>query len=173
MTDAVARIAALGRAGFVEMLGGVYEHSPWVAERAFAASPFADEAALAAALRAAVDHASEAERLALIRAHPELASEKLRRRSLTQASMSEQASAGLDRLSEVELADWADLNRRYRERFGFPFVICVRLHTQAQVLAAMRRRLEAAPEIEAAEAVRQIHDIARLRLTDLVATFRA
>ena len=168
--SAIARINALGREPFVEMLGGLYEHSPWAADRAFAAAPFADEAALAAALRAAVDGANEAERLALIRAHPELASEKLRQRALTQASMFEQASAGLDKLSEAELAEWSGLNHRYRKRFGFPFVICVRLHSQPQILAAMRRRLERAPENEAAEAIRQIHDIARLRLADLLAT---
>jgi 2-oxo-4-hydroxy-4-carboxy-5-ureidoimidazoline decarboxylase len=165
---ALAAINALDRASFIALLGRLYEHSPWAAERAFSAAPFADAQTLADAFQEAVTQASDAERLALIRAHPELAGDRLRARALTTASMSEQASIGLDRLSESEIAEWTSLNAAYRETFDFPFLICVRLHTKAEILAALRRRLSSIPEQEVREAIAQIHDIARLRLTDLL-----
>jgi len=167
-TTAIARINALEQSAFIALLGGLYEHSPWAAERAFAGAPFADERALSLALAATVDTASENERGALVRAHPELAGEKLRAKALTGSSMSEQASIGLDRLGPAEIAQWAHLNAAYRERFGFPFVICVRLHTKAEILAALHHRLTRAPREELSEAIAQIHDIARLRLADLL-----
>lgn len=167
---AIAKINTLDRNEFVELLGALYEHSPWAAEKAFSGKPFANERELGSALAAAVDTASEAERIALVRAHPELAGEKLRAKALTDSSMSEQASIGLDRLGTTEIADWRRLNAAYRERFGFPFVICVRLHTKAEILAALHRRLERTSGEETVEAITQIHDIARLRLADLLAT---
>lgn len=169
----IAAVNALDRGRFVELFGGLYEHSPWAAERAFGKRPFRDEAVLAAAFAAVVDEASEGERLALIRAHPELAGEKLRARALTASSMSEQASVGLDRLSAVEIDDWTRLNAAYRARFGFPFVICVRLHSKDEIIAALNRRLASDPKAEAAEAIAQIHDIARLRLADALAKLGA
>jgi FAD-dependent urate hydroxylase len=170
---AIEKINALDRDAFVSQLGSLYEHSPWTADRAFIKRPFADEASLAAALADAVDKASEAEQLALIRAHPELAGDKLRAKALTHASFSEQAGAGLDRLSPTEIAEWARLNAAYRERFGFPFVICVRLHTKDEILSALNRRLTRTAAAEMAEAIKQIHDIARLRLTDLLSGLSA
>lgn len=166
--SALEKINALDRAGFVALLGPLYEHSPWAAERAFGYVPFADEAALSATLAEVVDRASNSEKLALIRAHPELAGEKLRARALTDSSMAEQASIGLDRLTGDEIAEWTRLNSTYRERFGFPFVICVRLHAKAEILSALNRRLGNAVESEMREAIAQIHDIARLRLADLL-----
>jgi 2-oxo-4-hydroxy-4-carboxy-5-ureidoimidazoline decarboxylase len=157
---AIAKINTLDRGAFVELLGSLYEHSPWAADRAFAGKPFADESELAGALAAVVDAAPEAERAALVRAHPELAGEKLRARALTDNSMSEQASIGLDRLDLSEIADWRRLNAAYRERYGFPFVICVRLHAKAEILVALHRRLERTPDEEIAEAITQIHNIA-------------
>jgi|GEM_PF-22972 OHCU decarboxylase len=166
--NAIERINALGRAAFVELLGTLYEHSLWVAERAFELRPFADEAALRDAMRAVVDAAGAKAQLKLIQAHPELAGEKLRARALTASSLVEQGSIGLDRLAETELAAWAALNAAYRERFGFPFVICVRLHSKDEIVAAMKRRLGGDVAAEDAEAIRQIHDVARLRLSDLI-----
>jgi OHCU decarboxylase len=170
MTKAIiAKINALDRSAFIELLGALYEHSPWAAERAFAHAPFADERQLADSLAASVNTASEAEQIALVRAHPELAGEQLHARALTDSSMSEQANAGLNCLDPAELAEWRDLNTAYRERFGFPFVICVRLHTKPEILATLRRRLAGPRDEELVEAISQIHDIARLRLTDLLA----
>lgn len=173
MGGAIEHINALDKAGFVALLGSLYEHSPWAAERAFAVRPFDDVGAVGASLRAAVDMASDADRLQLIRAHPELASEKLRAKALTESSMSEQASRGLDKLDDAELQRWTALNATYRETFGFPFVICVRLHSKDEIVAAMERRLKRTEAEERAEAIRQINDIARLRLEDLAAKLEA
>ena len=166
---AIDKINALDRSAFVSLLGELYEHSPWAAERAFGSAPFRGGAALTVALARAVDGAADHERLALIRAHPELAGEKLRAKSLTVASLSEQAGAGLDRLSASEIAAWTKLNRTYRERFGFPFIICVRKHTKEEIFDALNRRLGGTTAGETAEALGQIHEIARLRLTDILA----
>jgi len=173
VSKALALINVLDKEGFIALLGPLYEHSPWAAALAFGRRPFASHAALSAAMREAVDGASAADQLALIRAHPELAGEKLRRRELTAASTGEQESLGLDQLDEADLREWALLNAHYRRRFGFPFVICVRLHSREQILAAIRSRLDVNPEAEAGEAIRQIHDIARLRLNDLIARLDA
>jgi 2-oxo-4-hydroxy-4-carboxy-5-ureidoimidazoline decarboxylase len=170
---AIDHINALDEAGFVSLLGPLYEHSPWAAERAFAVGLFDDVEAVGASLRAAVDLAGDEEKLQLIRAHPELAGEKLRAKALTESSMSEQASRGLDQLGEEELQRWTALNTAYRKRFGFPFVICVRLHSRREIVAAMERRLKRTEPEERAEAIRQIHDIARLRLEDLAAKVEA
>lgn len=170
---ALEKINALDRASFVALLGGLYEHSPWAAERAFAQAPFGNPAALVSALAAAVNQATGSERLALIRAHPELAGEKLRAKTLTDSSMSEQTSIGLDRLSSDEIAEWTRFNAAYRERFGFPFIICVRLHTKPQILAAMQARISNDEATEIRAAIAQIHDIAHLRLTDLLARLDA
>ncbi len=167
--SAIAKINSMDREAFIGLLGSLYEHSPWAAERAFTRRPFEGAEMLARALAAAVDQASEEERLALIRAHPELAGEKLRARALTASSMSEQAGAGLDRLGSSEIEGWTKLNAAYRERFGLPFVICVRKHTKDGIVAAIKRRLEGSPSDEQAEAINQIHQIAELRLHDLLA----
>lgn len=173
MASAIDHIRALDKPGFVALLGPLYEHSPWAAERAFAVGPFDDVEAVGASMRMAVDMASDEDKLALIRAHPELAGEKLRAKALTESSMSEQASRGLDQLGEDELQKWAALNAAYREAFGFPFIICVRLHSRDEIVAAMERRLKRSPAEERVEAIRQIHDIARLRLADLAAKLEA
>lgn len=116
---------------------------------------------------AVVDEASAQERLELIRAHPELAGKAAIDRTLTDASAAEQASVGLDRLSPEEFTRFHDLNSAYRERFGFPFIVCVRLTDKAGILAAMVRRLENDRETELATAIGQIGEIVRLRLEDL------
>ncbi len=174
MTErALDHINALDLAGFVALLGPLYEHSPWAAERAFQAGPFGDVATLAGALKSVVDHASEAERISLILAHPELAGDRLRARALTASSMSEQASLGLDRLDAQEIVQWTKLNAEYLKRFDMPFIICVRLHSKDEILAALNRRLGRTLAEERREAVRQIHDIARLRLDDALAKLEA
>jgi len=160
---------AMDRAAFTQALGALYEHSPWVAARAWEARPFADREVLHAAMIAALESASPEARLALIRAHPELAGKAALAGDLTDASRQEQASAGLGALSAEEFARFHALNDAYRARFGFPFIICVRLTDKAGILLAMRDRLENTMEAEIAEAIRQIGLIGRLRLEDAVA----
>src|SRR5690606_3181161 len=113
----------------------IYEHSPWVAEAVAAARPFASLAALHAAMIAAVEAAGAERQNALIRAHPDLAGKAARAGTLTADSSAEQASAGLDRLSEQEFAAFHRLNDAYREKFAFPFIVCVRRHTKGSILA--------------------------------------
>lgn len=139
----------------------LFEHSPWVEARADARGSSGDRHA---DLMAVVHEASAEERLALIRAHPELAGKAAIDRTLTDASAAEQASVGLDRLSEDEFARFHALNAAYRDRFAMPFIICVRLTNKAGILAAMEQRLGNDREIEIATAIAQIGEIVRLRL---------
>ncbi|CAN7362805.1 2-oxo-4-hydroxy-4-carboxy-5-ureidoimidazoline decarboxylase [Phenylobacterium sp. LjRoot225] len=157
-------IMALPEAEFVARLGFLFEHSPWVVERAARRRPFAD---LHAGLMQVVAEAADDERLALVRAHPELAGKAAVDRTLTAASTAEQASAGLDRLTQAEFDRFHALNTAYRERFGFPFVICVRKTDKAGILAAMERRLAHDREAELAAALAEVGEIVKLRLEDL------
>ena len=141
----------------------LFEHSPWVEARADARPSSGDRHA---DLMAVVHAATLEEQLALIRAHPELAGKAAIDRTLTDASAAEQASAGLDRLSEEEFARFHALNAAYRARFGFPFIICVRLTDKAGILAAMEARLANDRDAEIATAIAQIGEIVRLRLED-------
>ncbi|HEY0269522.1 MAG TPA: 2-oxo-4-hydroxy-4-carboxy-5-ureidoimidazoline decarboxylase [Sphingomonas sp.] len=152
------------RAAFVARYGALFEHSPWVVERAADHLPMPD---LHAGLMAIVREATPEEQLALIRAHPELAGKAAIDRTLTDASAAEQASAGLDRLGEAEYARFHALNAAYRERFDFPFIICVRLTDKAGILAAMAERLANDRETEIATAIAEIGKIVRLRLEDM------
>jgi 2-oxo-4-hydroxy-4-carboxy-5-ureidoimidazoline decarboxylase len=163
-TLSLAALSALPRREFAARLGDVFEHSPWIAERAWAARPFASIDALHAAMLAVLDDASQPEQLALIRAHPELAGREAAAGSLTAASTGEQRGAGLDQCSAAELARLRELNAAYRARFGFPFVIAVKGLTRGQILAAMEARLhnDATPEFRACLA--EIGKIARFRL---------
>jgi 2-oxo-4-hydroxy-4-carboxy-5-ureidoimidazoline decarboxylase len=152
------------RAAFVARYGTLFEHSPWVVERAAAHLPLPD---LHTGLMAVVQAATPEERLALIRAHPELAGKAAIDRTLTEASAAEQASAGLDRLTAEEFERFHALNAAYRERFDFPFIICVRLTDKAGILAAMATRLGNDRDGEIATAIEEIGKIVRLRLEDL------
>jgi 2-oxo-4-hydroxy-4-carboxy-5-ureidoimidazoline decarboxylase len=141
----------------------LFEHSPWVEARADALPSSGNRHA---DLMAVVHAATPEEQLALIRAHPELAGKAAIDRTLTAASAAEQASAGLDRLTEAEFARFQQLNAAYRERFEFPFIICVRLTDKAGILAAMEARLRNARDTEIATALAEIGKIVRLRLED-------
>jgi 2-oxo-4-hydroxy-4-carboxy-5-ureidoimidazoline decarboxylase len=149
---------------FVARFGGVFEHSPWVAERAFAARPFADLQQLHAAMVAVVRAASRDEQLALLRAHPDLAGKEAQQGTMTASSVSEQSAAGLDRLSAAEMKLISELNAAYRARHGFPFIIAVRHYTKEGVLHEFARRLanDSPGELEAG--LQQIQAITRLRL---------
>jgi allantoate deiminase/N-carbamoyl-L-amino-acid hydrolase len=160
-------------AGFVDALRGIYEHSPWIPERAAAHRPFASLAALKLALQDVVDGAAAAERLALLRAHPELAGKAAIAGRLTAESSGEQASSGLDRCSPDEYALLHDLNARYNERFGFPFILAVkgptgRGLTRQAIIDTFARRVSNQPADELAEALRQVHRIAEIRLNALL-----
>lgn len=145
-------------------MNALFEHSPWVEERADALPSSGNRHA---DLMAVVRQATPEEQLALIRAHPELAGKAALDRTLTDASAAEQASAGLDRLTPEEFERFHALNAAYRARFDFPFIICVRLTDKAGILAAMERRLGQTREAEVATAIDQIGEIVRLRLEDL------
>ncbi len=150
---------------FVRALGRVFEHSPWIAERAFAARPFASVGALHAAMAEAVRRAQ----LMLPRAHPELAGKQAQAGTLTRDSTAEQAAAGLGALTPDELRRVAELNRRYREKFGFPFIIAVRRHSKDRIFRELERRLGLAPEAELANGLEQVFVITRLRLEGSIA----
>ena len=153
------------RGNFIARYGALFEHSPWVVERAAQRLPLPS---LHAGLMKVVMDATPEEQLALIRAHPELAGKAAVDGTLTEASAAEQASAGLDRLTPEEFDRFHALNAAYREKFDFPFIICVRLTTKAGILAAMEQRLGNDRDTEIATALEQIGEIVRLRL-ELVA----
>ena len=155
---------ALGRDEFTRSLAPVFEHSPWVAQRAAGKRPFANRGELHAALCETVMKASDDEKLSLIRAHPDLVGRGL----LTPESASEQAHAGLGELSPDEVERFREYNARYRERFGFSFVICARLNKKKAILDAFPVRLQNSSEQEIETALREIFKIAELRLKDLI-----
>ena len=165
----IAEINAMDRAAFLAALGHLVEHSPWVMERAFLKQPFADRAALHRAMMAAIEDSSGDERLALLRAHPDLAGKAARAGAMTADSVREQTSAGLDRLSEAEYARFERLNKAYRAKFDFPFLIAVRFETKDSILAAYETRLGNDRRQEMARAVAEIGRITRLRLEAAVA----
>ncbi|HLT02996.1 MAG TPA: 2-oxo-4-hydroxy-4-carboxy-5-ureidoimidazoline decarboxylase [Geminicoccaceae bacterium] len=164
----IAELPHLARERFVELFGGVFEHAPWVAEDAFAAGPFASVEALHGAMVRAMRRAPRTRQLALIRAHPDLAGRAAIAGELTAASRAEQASAGLDQCTPAEFARFGELNERYKAKFGFPFILAVKGRGRAEILAAFERRLTNPPEVEFAEALDQVAEIARLRLADLI-----
>jgi 2-oxo-4-hydroxy-4-carboxy-5-ureidoimidazoline decarboxylase len=153
---------------FVRVCGPLFEHSPWIAERAIALRPFADLESLHAALCATMHTASFDEKLQLIRSHPDLVGRLAREGQLTRESTSEQAAAGLDRLSDEEIAAFDRYNAAYRAKFGFPFVICARENRKEAILAAFPVRLQHMPDQEIDAALGEIAKIARLRLIDAV-----
>jgi 2-oxo-4-hydroxy-4-carboxy-5-ureidoimidazoline decarboxylase len=163
-TYSLAQINALPAVDFVAALGDIFEHAPWVAERAAAGRPYPTVAALHAALMQAVHGAPAATRLAFVRGHPELGGKLARASAMTEASRSEQGGLGLDRLNDEEFARFARLNAAYRARFGFPFIIAVRRHTRASILAEFERRLTNEPAAELTAALTEIGHITRLRL---------
>jgi OHCU decarboxylase len=169
MPTPLATLNGLDRAGFTRLLGEVFEHSPWVAERAWARRPFGSVDALHAAMLAAVRDARADEQLALIRAHPELAGREAAAGTLTADSTSEQGRLGFTALSRAEIDRVARANRAYREKFGFPCIVALRLHASREtVIAEMERRAGNDRTTEIAAALEQIGHITRGRLDKLV-----
>jgi chitin deacetylase len=164
----LSELNGLALARYLEVLGGVFERSPWVAERSYAERPFASVESLHAAMMRCVREAPRDERLALARAHPELAGREASEGSLTRDSSSEQGRLGFTALTGEESARLRELNRRYRETFGFPCIVALRLHAgRGSVIAEIERRLANDGETELANALEEIGHIARGRLARL------
>lgn len=157
-------INRLGQDQFVETLGWVFEHSAWVAARAWRHRPFASFDELCAKMNGEVESASVEEQLGLLRAHPDLGT----RAKVSAGSASEQAGAGLDQLTSDEYDRLAQLNTAYRDKFGFPFLYAVKGSNKFAILEALRARLGASYEQEFPEALRQVYQIGRFRLEDIL-----
>lgn len=155
---------ALNQQEFTEIVGPVFEHSPWIAEQTWPQRPFENRTYLHAALCKTVADADESAQLKLIRAHPDLVG----RAALTKESQNEQASAGLGDLSREEVELFQNYNQQYRDKFGFPFVICARLNKKEAILEAFPQRLRNSPEQEKRTALDEIYKIAELRLEKIL-----
>ncbi len=160
----VAQLNSLSRERFVETFGWIFEDSPWVGERAWARRPFASLEQLHTAMVEEVERAQPEEQLALLRAHPDLGA----RARMSEASVSEQAGAGLDRLTAAEYERLHGLNAAYRQKFGFPFLFAVKGSGKHDILNALESRLAAAPPEEFRRALAQVYRIALFRLQDAV-----
>ena len=165
----IDEVNAMSRVQFAERFGFLFEHSPWVVANAATRRPFSDAGDMYRALIGAMRGADPTAQLALLRAHPELAGKAAVAKELTDASSAEQASAGLDRLTPHEFAEFHRLNDAYQSRFGFPFIICVRRTDKAGILAAMQRRQVNSREDEFETALAQVAEIVELRLQDTLA----
>ncbi len=156
------------KSAYLRRFGGVYEHSEWVAEKAFDMGPPAPED-LPAIMRQIVEDAGHEAQLVLLRAHPDLAGKLAKTGALTSESTSEQASAGLDQCTETEFAEFTALNERYKARFGFPYILAVRGRHRTEILGNFRERVDNTPKVEFREALDQVHQIAALRFEALFA----
>jgi 2-oxo-4-hydroxy-4-carboxy-5-ureidoimidazoline decarboxylase len=167
MKISLAQLNSLSGAEFVSLIGPVFEHSPWIAETAWPRRPFRTVTALHQVMCAIVRSAGEEKQLALIRAHPDLVGRMAVAGQLTPESSGEQASAGLDQLMPAEVSQFQSNNAAYQSKFGFPFVICVRLNQKAAILSGFQSRLNHSREQEIQTALAEIFKIAELRLNDL------
>lgn len=164
MTYSIAELNQMSQETFIEALGAVFEHSPAIAEQAWTTRPFLNIADLHQKMFAVVDVMSQEEKLALIRLHPDLGS----RVKMAEASVNEQAGAGLDRLTAEEFERFQQLNQAYRQKFGFPFIVAVKNHTKASILQTFEQRLHYSTDAEMEQALKEIFQITRLRLEQLI-----
>lgn len=162
----ISELNALSCEQFAAAVGWVFEHSPWVAERAWPRRPFRDLKQLHEAMAGEVERASRDEQLALLRAHPDLGA----RARMSQASVGEQAGAGLDQVLPEEYQRLHELNTAYREKFGFPFLYAVKGSTKYDILQALEQRLQRPSDEEFREALNQVYRIAWFRLEEVVST---
>ncbi|MER2604715.1 MAG: 2-oxo-4-hydroxy-4-carboxy-5-ureidoimidazoline decarboxylase [Siculibacillus sp.] len=165
----LAEVNALSAADYVARFGDVAEHSPWVAEVAARARPHASREAMIEAFAEAVRVAPEEARLALVRAHPDLAGKAARAGAMAEDSKREQAGVGLDTLTDEEFARFERLNDAYRAKFGFPFIFAVKGATKTMILDAFEARLPDTLAAEFETAIAQVSRIFRFRLEDRVA----
>jgi 2-oxo-4-hydroxy-4-carboxy-5-ureidoimidazoline decarboxylase len=166
----LTQVNGMDQRAFVGALGSAFENSPWVAEGAWNLRPFDSVEALHAAMMDVVHQAPHETQLAFLCAHPELAGKEAEAGTMTSESVGEQASAGLDALSRAEMTDLRTLNRRYREKHGFPFIVAVRRYSKSQIFEQLARRIELDSGTELGEALRQIAWITRMRIQNKVAT---
>jgi 2-oxo-4-hydroxy-4-carboxy-5-ureidoimidazoline decarboxylase len=166
----LADLNACSKDDFVTALANIFEYSPWIAEKAAGARPFVGVTQLFEAMKAAVERAPPELRLALIRAHPDLADKTQRAAGLTAESGAEQNSVGLDRLSDAEYRAFERVNNAYRAKFGFPYIVCVRRHAKDSILRDFERRLPNGAATEVAISIGEICRIAALRVDQLVAS---
>ena len=164
----VSRLNSLARDEFTDLIGPVFEHSPWIAEATWESRPFLSFDQLHRALCATVRESGEEKQLALIRAHPDLVGHAALAGTLTPASTSEQAGAGLNRLAPEEIAAFQTFNQAYHDKFGFPFVICARLNKKEAMLNAFPARLSHSRTEEIQAALEEIYKIAYFSLQDIV-----
>ena len=154
----------MGAATFINCFGEIAEHSPWVAEGAYAAMPFESRHAMINAFRRTMRDASDAAKISLLRSHPDLAT----RAKLTTDSTNEQKGAGLDTLTAEEFAHFTELNDAYKDKNGFPFIFAVRGATKQQILAGFEDRINNETEAEFETALEQVGRIIRFRLEDRI-----
>jgi 2-oxo-4-hydroxy-4-carboxy-5-ureidoimidazoline decarboxylase len=166
----MAPINAMDLAAFVVKFGGIFEKSPWVAEKAWEKRPFASVDDMHAAMVAVAKNATAERQLALLQSHPDLAGKEAQAGTMTASSVAEQASAGLNTLSAAELADLTGLNAAYKAKFGFPFIIAVRMHTKEGIFSEFKRRLQNDTQTEFANDLQNVYIITRLRLNKLLDT---
>jgi len=164
----LSELNACSKDDFVTALANIFEHSPWIAEQTASMRPFAGVNQLFDAMKAAVDRAPSELRLALIKAHPDLADKTQRAAGLTSESSAEQNSVGLDRLSDAEYVAFERVNNAYRSKFGFPYIVCVRRHTKDSILRDFERRLPHDARAETQKSIEEICRIAALRVDQLV-----
>jgi OHCU decarboxylase len=160
----IEAVNALDQAAFASGIGWVFEHSPWVAERAWVRRPFESADSMHGAMVEEVERASLDEQLELLRAHPDLGT----RAKVSDASKEEQANAGLDQLTQEEFERLQRLNTAYRDKFGFPFLFAVKGSNKFDILEALERRYHSSPDQEYRVALEQVYRIARFRLGGVV-----
>jgi 2-oxo-4-hydroxy-4-carboxy-5-ureidoimidazoline decarboxylase len=164
----MAPINAMDRAAFVQKFGGIFENSPWVAEKAWEKRPFANLDDMHAAMVTVAKNAPATQQLALLQSHPDLAGKEAQTGAMTASSVAEQASAGLNALSPTEFAELSNLNSAYKAKFGFPFIIAVRMHTKEGIFFEFKRRLQNDTQTEFANDLQNVYIITRLRLNKLL-----
>ena len=164
----IASINAMDREAFVQKFGGIFENSPWVAEKAWEKKPFASVDEMHAAMVAVARYAPASAQLTLLQSHPDLAGKEAQAGTMTASSVAEQASAGLNALSHTEMTQISDLNAAYKKKFGFPFIIAVRMHTKEGILFEFNRRLQNDTQTEFANDLQNVYVITRLRLNKLL-----
>jgi 2-oxo-4-hydroxy-4-carboxy-5-ureidoimidazoline decarboxylase len=157
-------INSMDRVAFVQKFGGIFEKSPWVAEKAWEKRPFASIDDLHAAMVNVVKYAPVPNRLALLQSHPDLAGKEAQTGAMTASSVSEQATAGLNALAKAEMAQITELNAAYKQKFGFPFIIAVRMHTKEGIFFEFNHRLQNETQAEFANDLQNVYAITRLRL---------
>jgi 2-oxo-4-hydroxy-4-carboxy-5-ureidoimidazoline decarboxylase len=161
-------INAMDRAAFVQKFGGIFENSPWVAEQAWDKKPFATLDDMHAAMVTVAKYAPAPVQLALLQSHPDLAGKEAQAGAMTASSVAEQASAGLNALSHAEMTQMSDLNAAYKKKFGFPFIIAVRMHSKEGILFEFNRRLQNDTQTEFANDLQNVYVITRLRLNKML-----